>query len=642
MYSPNTTFGRVDRVNWHRRDPGRVVRAMCVLLALGSSAWAAPPEGNVQSKRPIVKAVLNDGSQVEGVLQRFSSGVYTVNVNGQFKSFIEANIQSISFHAQPALRQESGGNGQAIAELIKQFRRTTNDPEGIPQRVGPSVIPKLAAMGPAVIEPLVAEVNKDSDIYQSVGLVFKQLGPEAIPQLLESVRKDPSGSARLSVWWALRETGVAAVPHLKKMMTDSDPRIRKTAMDLLHSLSTQAAVAFPGSLDRALIAALDDPDLEVRQQVPLVLGRISTASELVLPTLLKTLKDGKERSVRSNTVIALGYIGRDLNEGDADLKRIVDALSAATVDDSESLVRGYSALYLGQLGTKAEAAVPALIRATDDQTENVRNYALEALLKIKSTLDVLVGEQDLTGGRTAKLFGLLANKNSTVRQWAADQLATLGPENLDALIVAVRADKDNRYWPAVAQIFAKWGPKMAPKLESLARDEEHYRVRRTIAVALGQMPLEAVPDELRAMVRDEHQWVRMTAVDSIVKLSRSSTPEMQDSAVPALIEALDDEVSQIRRKAIDALAEVGPVHTGVIPALMRALKEDKEPWARRDAASELGRMAGRLRAGDKDLPRIVAALAKAVEEGRNEDVRRYAISALGNLGPRAAGAIPAL
>lgn len=642
MCLPDRVFAGVCGAGRHWRTAGRVARAMSVLLVLGSSALADPPAGDPASTRPMVRAVLNNGARVEGVLERFSEGVYTLSANGTLKTFLEADIQTISFDAQPAAGRKKGEKHERVSELIKQFRRTTRDPEGIPQRVDPSVIPQLAAIGPAAIEPLVAEVNKDSDIYQSVGLVFKQMGPEVIPQLIETVRKDPSGSARLSVWWALREMGVEAVPHVKKMMADSDPRIRRMAIDVLSGISGRSGVAFPKSLDLLLVKVLDDPDPEVRAKVPLILGRMVSASELVIPTLIKTLRGDKHKTVRSNAVIGLGYIGRELKEDDADLKRIVDGLSAAVLSDSDPLVRGYSALYLGQLGTKSEAAVPALVRATDDQTENVRNYALEALLKIRGTLEVLVGEQDLSGGRAAKLFELLANKNPTVRQWAADQLATLGPEKLDALIVAIRADKNNRYWPAISNIFAKWGPKMVPKLASLVRDEEHYRVRRTIAMALGRMNLETVPDELRAMVTDEHQWVRATAVDSIAKLSRSGTAEMQDSAVPALIEALDDEVSQIRRSAIDALADVGPVHADVVPALIRALRQDKEPGARRDAASELGNVARRLRAGDKDLPPIVAALAEAVEQDRDEDVRRYGISALANLGPRAAAAIPAL
>ena len=642
MYAPDTILTRVRWANRRRLTAGRLAWAASVLLALGAAAPAAPAQREPPSKRPLVKAVLKDGAQVEGVLSRFSNGVYTLRVNGTFRSLVEADVRSISFHAQPAAGRKTVENGRIIAGLIKQFRRTTRDPEGIPQRVDPSVIPKLAAMGPEVIEPLVAEVKKDSDIYQSVGLVFKQMGPGVIPQLIEAVRKDPGNSARLPVWWALREMGVDAVPQVKKMMTDSDPRIRRMAMDILYSLSTQGGAEFPGSLDRPLIAALDDPELDVRSQVPLILGRIGTASDVVLPTLLKTLQDDKHKTVRSNTVIALGYMGRELKEGDASLKRIVEALANATVNDSDPLVRGYSALYLGQLGTKSEAAVPALLRATDDQTEMVRNYALEALLKIKDTLDLLMPKEGVAGGREAKLFELLASKNSTVRQWAADQLAGLGPDKLDALVSAIRADKDNRYWPAVANIFAKWGPKLAPKLASLTRDEEHYRVRRAIAMALGRMNLETVPGELRTLVQDEHQWVRMTAVDSIAALSRNGTAEMQDSAVPALIDALADEESGVRRKAIDALADVGPVHADVVPALMRALKEDKEPWARRDAASELGNIARRFRAADEDLPRIVAALAEAVKEDRNEDVRRYAISALGNLGPRAAEATASL
>jgi hypothetical protein len=344
----------------------------------------APPAAK---QRPVVSAVLVGGHRIEGVLERFDDGEYWILAGGELRKFFEKDLESIEFRV-PTAAGAPTAEDRKIEELLAQFFRQTRDAEGIPQGVNPALTPKLAAVGQKLVRPLLAAFEKrGSEDYQEVGLVLKQMGPEVFPLLVECVREDPGRSARFPVWYAIRESGVQHAAFVQGLLKDKDPRIRLLAMEVLYSWSTASGTALPKSLDLPLIQVLDDPEEDVRSQTPLILGRIGFNSELVLPALLRTMEEDRYAEIRSNTVIALGYLGRDLKEGDPDLARIVAVLAKAVTDDPGEGIRHYSAFYLGEIGPKAAAALPALQRATDDKKELVRDKAEEAVKKVEGSVE---------------------------------------------------------------------------------------------------------------------------------------------------------------------------------------------------------------------------------------------------------------
>jgi hypothetical protein len=351
------------------------------LLSGARLAYADDPAPPLPKHRPLVAAVLSDGQRIEGLLERFDDCEYWLLVGGKRQTFAEKDLASIEFR-MPA-PDERPGEDPEIARLIDRFFRPTQDGSGGRQGVDPTLISDVAAAGPKAVRPLLAAFARKQDDYQAVGQVLKQMGPIVFPLLVESVREDPGRSARFPVWYALRESGVEHAPFVLGLLKDKDPRIRLLAMEVLYSWSITGGVTLPRTLDLPLIQILDDPDADVRHQAPLILGRIGFNSELVLPTLLRILNDDRYASVHSNTVIALGYLGRELKSTDSDLPRIVDALARALSDNANETVRSYSALYLGNMGPKAAAALPALQRAADDKKTHVRDAAEEALRKLR-------------------------------------------------------------------------------------------------------------------------------------------------------------------------------------------------------------------------------------------------------------------
>lgn len=352
---------------------------LAVLFGGVHSASADPEESSEPPLRPTLVAILRDGRRVEGLFERFNDGIYWVQVNGKRERFDERDLQDLEFRVP--LRESSGD--PAIDQLIRRFFTPTRDAENSRRGVDPTLITELAAVGPKAVKPLLAAFKQHDDDYQAVGAVLKQMGPTVFPLLVEEVRNDPGRSARFPVWWALRESGVEHAEFVQELLKDKDPRIRLLAMEVLYSWSITSGTVLPKSLDIALIQVFDDPDQDVRHQAPLILGRIGFRSELVLPALLRAMEDDKYASLRSNAVIAIGYLGRELKPDHKELARIITSLSQGLRNDGNDTVRAYCALSLGELGPKAVSALPALRRATDDRAEIVRKYAEDAIDKIE-------------------------------------------------------------------------------------------------------------------------------------------------------------------------------------------------------------------------------------------------------------------
>lgn len=357
------------------------------LLLIAMLAWgviaptlnAEPRTADLPPVRPRLVVDLHNGERLAGILERFDDGEYWLLVDGQRKTFKELDAKSIVFRTAPLTANED----PFLAELIHRFLRV-NENGRAADRADITLRPELARQGLKVVRPLLAAYAKHQGDYQSVGLVLQQLGPDAFPLLIEEFRGDRDGNYGHPVWYALRESGVHHAGFVQSLLKDDDPRVRRLAMDTFYSWGSSSGAALPDGLAPALIKILDDPDADVRHQAPLILQRIGFRDEKVLHTLLKTLTDDRYSSVRSNSVIALGQLASDLKPDDPDLAVIVTALAATVTDDPSENIRSYAAYYLGNIGPKADKAIPALERAEDDKKEIVRKSAEEALSKILS------------------------------------------------------------------------------------------------------------------------------------------------------------------------------------------------------------------------------------------------------------------
>lgn len=119
-----------------------------------------------------------------------------------------------------------------------------------------------------------------------------------------------------------------------------------------------------------LIAALDDPAVDVRRQAAISLTQLRHAK--AIPALRRHCRSDGDALVRRLALEALGVF-----HGPARLGDFLGALS-----DTDGEVRAAAAKILGRSGLRP--AVPALRRALQDRSEKVRAEAALALRRLRA------------------------------------------------------------------------------------------------------------------------------------------------------------------------------------------------------------------------------------------------------------------
>jgi HEAT repeat protein len=196
----------------------------------------------------------------------------------------------------------------------------------------------------------------------------------------------------------LAKFGDGLVSDLTNLLKESEEDVRKTAVEVLGNVGPEAKEAVPD-----LVEAANDKYIAVREAAVRVLGKIGPDAVAAVSALIKVLQDDVDVDVRSSAAVALGNIGHQRavlalikalepdeyvryfaseasgRIGEPAVPNLIVALKHTHHD-----VRRAAASSLGDVGPDAEAAVPALIEATNKDTDaDVRHAADWALMNIR-------------------------------------------------------------------------------------------------------------------------------------------------------------------------------------------------------------------------------------------------------------------
>lgn len=239
-----------------------------------------------------------------------------------------------------------------------------------------------------------------------------------------------------------------------------------------------------------------------------------------------------------------------------------------------------------------------------------------------------------------------------------------GERAVPALTQAL-TDTDAAVRIAAAQALAEIGPGAKPAVPNLLNQALHDPVLyagTTAAGALAKIDLSAARQVMTGYLpalQDPDAPRRREACAMIGSLGPVAKP-----AVPALSAALDDAHETVRMHAVGALGEIGIPAALVIPALTRAL-HDKTNQVRHRALTQFAfsippteSVMPDLKELTEDRDRGIATLAQSVlnsphRHAKNQssvyttmlqmgNANDYALRQLAQLGPEAAGTVPAV
>ena len=293
--------------------------------------------------------------------------------------------------ALPEPRSSTYSLPARVTDVLGGLARTS---AGSAQRLGvDGMLSGTSALVHALHDP--AE-NVRAQVAEALG----RLGIDsAAHDLLDRALHDNSPQVRVNAARALAALSAPEVaPALIKSLQHHDPDLRRRAAEALGELGDSLA----GS---ALIAALEDPSPPVRQKAARALWQIAD------PSLVEPLREhlhnpdpriraavtgifGKLRAlqaldavasrledpnkyVRASALNALANIGEDA--------RAVQRRAAVLVSDGDPFVRARAAEALARMGEPGDDEIRVLLRALDDEAEEVRGAARAGLLGLANS-----------------------------------------------------------------------------------------------------------------------------------------------------------------------------------------------------------------------------------------------------------------
>ena len=354
----------------------------------------------------------------------------------------------------PAIRLEAvsalRGFGNAAVPLFLEALRDSSPPVqrkaaellvlgqllNIDDNADPSVVPALREMLREEDHLLRAYVARSLWLLDKREETARQL----VPILVEALRRDGRVEARRTAAELLQEIGSgragvlkAAVQALTEALGDRDNRVRLAAAGCLRE-----AKVFPKGLVPALAEVLESPDAGERRWAARELGQLGPWAKAAIPALVGMLGRPDDSATAAT---ALGEIGPD------SLPAVLRVLEKG---DYEARAAALSVVY--QLGPKAKAAVPALVKALTDLRKPERDHGYFVV----NTLQRI--------GPDAKpaVPGLIAiarnpKEQPALRVLAIQTLGSFGPAAAEALAALRELRKDAEVGHVVDEALGRIG-----------------------------------------------------------------------------------------------------------------------------------------------------------------------------------------
>ncbi len=382
----------------------------------------------------------------------------------------------------------------AVPTLLEVLRQRTPPP--------PAYVDALGQIGPAAVPPILRAIEKENPDqltreHWSV-TCLKTVGGAAIAPLSTALA-DSSVSIRLAAARALGELGPVAAPAFSSLVSaagDADPRVRATVLGALVNSRVQTLAAVS-----RIESALKDESPIVRLTAAQLIPHLGEQARPLAPALLAALGD-RDSAVRLAVIQALPTIAGGATPA---IDPLLQLLPAA---DAETRARVLAAF--AGMGAGAKSVLPEVRNRLQDADPTVRAAAMIAFAKIEEPNE-----------RLAVLIAGLDDTALAVRQAATKEIALLGDKARDAtgrLTAMLRHDDErDAAFEALRQISVRSIPDLITMLGDRDLTVKKFATQRL--ARLGPDAKEAIP-ALEAIVRGgERGELKRDATEALKRIN---------------------------------------------------------------------------------------------------------------------------
>jgi HEAT repeat protein len=307
---------------------------------------------------------------------------------------LHSEHEYVQMAAAEALGSVGAGSSRVVGELIGCL----NDPNvGVRRRiinalatVGPLATSRLIELIAESLEAAARSQPRDSlPIYAAE--VFERIGAdavEAIPYLLAMlrIRNNRFQIAAIRALGQIRTADSEVINVLVTKLGSVDEEVRAASAE---ALGRFGSIAIP-----ALLEALGQPQMHVREGSALALGNMGRSASTAV-NALASLLDDPEPFVQAAAAQALGKIRTHASQF---LSKLISFL-----DSENEYLRGSGIIALGRLAAAAATAVPSLTEALSDDDWTIRGAAAASLSQFGGSAAGAVGALlGLLDGETAR------------------------------------------------------------------------------------------------------------------------------------------------------------------------------------------------------------------------------------------------
>jgi HEAT repeat protein len=445
---------------------------------------------------------------------------------------------------------------------------------------------------------------------------IKDIGPGAIPRLIEIVEAGPNSGRRvfamacLTRWFS--KDARAAEPVLLRLVAKGADPLQIAAMYSLDDIAPEwAEKSVP-----LLAKLLDERDRDLRRAALVHLHHAGPAAQGIELRLVEIMKRDDDGTCRTLAAEALATFAPDS-------PNVIGELVKA-LDDLEGLPARQIIGALGRCGARAKDAVPRLIQILGDEDAPHRWDAAGALGAIgpeaKAAIPALMDR-----------FG--KEKEALIRAAIAEALLQIGAEPqalIDRLLRDCRSNDVDVVQTAICSLGRIGSPAKdaVSELLPLLKDDDMHgqgyenskgRLRGAAVIALGRIGAdrESVVPALKKCLGDHELSVRVASAVALSQYGVTTTDSLA---------TLTNALKSRDYNAVPALSAMDTISRGQVPLLL-AMTSHKEKYQRVFGINALA--ACRTVTDD-----MLSAISQRLKD-QDSYVRVAAARALGNMGPRA-------